>query len=363
MYPLQKKTHTLEYLRELAHLRPRTNTMGAVARVRSELSYATHEFFHQEGFLQVHTPVITSLDCEGAGEQFHATTLLSQGRKQEGANAGIDFGQDFFERPAYLTVSGQLNAEAYACALGDVYTFGPAFRAENSNTSRHLSEFWMVEPEMAFADISDAMDCCEAYIRRCIGRVLERCPDEIDFLSERYDEHLRSRLESLVASEFVRLTYSEAIERLSSSGRAFEFEPAWGKDLQTEHERYLCEECFEGKPVFVSDYPTAIKPFYMRVNDADGGKTVAAMDLLLPRVGELVGGSQREDRLDVLIRRMEELGIPVEAYEWYVDLRRYGSVPHAGFGLGFERLVCYVTAMENIRDAIAFPRHPGNAQF
>lgn len=362
-YPLQKKSHSLEFLRTLAHLRPRTNTIGAVSRIRSVLSHSTHAFFGESGFLQVHTPVITSLDCEGAGEQFYVTTLP---QSVGGNNGNTSFEDDFFERPTYLTVSGQLNAEAFACSLGDVYTFGPAFRAENSNTSRHLSEFWMVEPEMAFATIDDAMDCCERYVKYVVNAVLEQCSEELDFLTSSYDSGLRERLTSVATSDFVRLSYTDAIEELRSAqsrgAREFDYHPEWGADLQTEHERYLSEDCFGGRPVFIRDYPSRIKPFYMRENDNDGGQTVGAIDLLLPQVGELVGGSQREERLHVLERRMEQQGMDKSAYEWYMDLRRYGSVPHSGFGLGFERLVSYATGM-NIRDTIAFPRHPGSAEY
>jgi len=362
-YPLQKKSHSVEFLRTLAHLRPRTNTIGAVTRIRSELSHSTHSFFRDSGFLQIHTPVITSLDCEGAGEQFFVTTLFND---TSGSNGSSPFDEDFFERPTYLTVSGQLNAEAFACSLGDVYTFGPAFRAENSNTSRHLSEFWMVEPEMAFATLDDAMDCCEQYVKYVVNAILTRCSDELEFQTSAYDSGLLDRLRDVATSEFVRLSYTDAIRELQAAyrdgTRDFEHIPDWGADLQTEHERFLSEERFRGRPVFVRDYPSQIKPFYMRENDSDQGETVGAIDLLLPEVGELVGGSQREERLDVLHRRMEQQGLDKSAYEWYLDLRRYGSVPHSGFGLGFERLVSYATGM-NVRDVIAFPRHPGSAEY
>lgn len=427
-YPLQKKRHTLEYLRSIAHLRPRTNTIGAVSRVRNQLAYATHKFFQENGFLYANTPIITASDCEGAGEQFQVTTLLNgldaaasvtpetiaeaeakvkvQGEAvktlKEAAKAGnatkeeveqavskllalkadvealngaggmtslpknkdgsIDYTQDFFGKRAYLTVSGQLNGEIMACAVNDIYTFGPTFRAENSNTSRHLAEFWMVEPELAFADLNDDMDCAEAYLKYCLNHVLEHCDEDLAFFEKNISkDNLRERLRNVASTEFVRITYTEAVDYVKSAKKKFEFPIEWGSDLQSEHERYISEEVFKDRPVIVRDYPKDIKAFYMRLNDDN--KTVAAMDVLVPRVGELMGGSQREERLDVLERRIEEVGLEKEAYWWYLDLRRYGSQPHAGFGLGFERLVQYVTGVENIRDAIPFPRYPGSAEF
>jgi len=427
-YPLQKKRHTLEYLRSIAHLRPRTNTIGAVARVRNQLAYATHKFFQENGFLYANTPIITASDCEGAGEQFQVTTLLNgfaaaaaatpeavaaaeAAAKEQGevvkavkeakkagdaskedvdsavakllslkaeaeALAGaagsaslpkkddgsIDYSQDFFGKPSYLTVSGQLNGEIMACAVNDIYTFGPTFRAENSNTSRHLAEFWMVEPELAFADLKDDMDCAEAYLKYCLNHVLENCDEDLAFFEKNVSkDNLRERLRSVATQEFARITYTEAVDYILNAKKKFEFPIEWGADLQSEHERYITEEVFKDRPVIVRDYPKDIKAFYMRLNDDN--KTVAAMDVLVPRVGELMGGSQREERLDVLERRIEENGLEKESYWWYLDLRRYGSQPHAGFGLGFERLVCYVTGVENIRDAIPFPRYPGSAEF
>ena len=438
-FPLQKKRHTLEYLRGIAHLRPRTNTIGAVTRVRNQLAYATHTFFQQHGFQYVNTPIVTASDCEGAGEQFQVTTLINgidgpsvasaqsnvaseaditaakaaaaeQGvvvktlkdAKKEGkatkeevdeavaellalkakaeslenspaaaaaggdiprdAAGAVDYGKDFFGKPSYLTVSGQLNAEIYACAMRDVYTFGPTFRAENSNTSRHLAEFWMVEPELAFADLQDDMDCAEAYLKHCLTHVLEHCDEDLEFFEKNISkDNLRERLRGVATSDFARITYTEAVDHVLKAKKKFEFPVEWGCDLQSEHERYLTEEVFKNRPVIVRDYPKAVKAFYMREND--DGKTVAAMDVLVPKVGELMGGSQREERLDVLERRIEEVGLEKESYWWYLDLRRYGSVPHAGFGLGFERLVQYVTGVENIRDVIPFPRYPGSAEF
>jgi asparaginyl-tRNA synthetase len=448
-YPLQKKRHTLEFLRGVAHLRPRTNTIGAAARVRSCLAHATHEFFTGAGFQYVHTPIISASDCEGAGEMFQVTTLLSQNQQQQQGGGGaaaapaapaaaalspeevkqleravaeqgdkvraakaaatpdkqrveaevqallalkaklastsapaaapapapsssssspqlLDYSRDFFGEPAFLTVSGQLNAEMYACALGDVYTFGPTFRAENSNTARHLAEFWMVEPEMAFCDLSGDMACAEAYLRHCVRAVLERCPEDVDFFDAQVEKGLRARLEALAASAFETVTYSEAVRALqkhaaSSKGPKFEYPVEWGCDLQSEHERWLAETVGGGKPLIVTDYPKEIKAFYMRLND--DGRTVAAMDVLVPRVGELVGGSQREERLPVLEARMRQVGLNPEEYGSYLDLRRYGSVPHAGFGLGFERLVQFCTGIDNIRDVIPFPRYPGHVAF
>jgi asparaginyl-tRNA synthetase len=357
-YQLQKKGHSFEFLRTIAHLRPRTNTFGAVTRVRNCVSRSIHDFFQEQGFLYIHTPVITSSDCEGAGELFKVTTLnLAQVPRKEGA---VDFSTDFFARPTYLTVSGQLQAEIFACGLGKVYTFGPTFRAENSNTSRHLAEFWMVEPEMAFYELEDNMDLAEAFLKRIIGDVLQRCAEDMHFFNERIDKEVLARLEGIVGSEFVRLPYTEAVDVLQKSGKAFEYPVAWGHDLQAEHERYLTEEKFR-RPVILHDYPRSIKPFYMRVND--DGKTVRAMDVLVPGVGEIIGGSQREERLDVLEERMREQKLDPEAYWWYLDLRRYGTVPHSGFGLGLERTVQFVTGMGNIRDVIPFPRTPGNAEF
>ena len=427
-YPLQKKRHTLEYLRSIAHLRPRTNTIGAVARVRNQLAYATHKFFQEHGFLYANTPIVTASDCDGAGEQFQVTTLLngfaaaaaatpeaiaaaeaaakeqgevvkavkeakkagdaskedvdgavakllslkSEAEALAGAAGGaslpkkddgsIDYSQDFFGKPSYLTVSGQLNGEIMACAVNDIYTFGPTFRAENSNTSRHLAEFWMVEPELAFADLNDDMDCAEAYLKYCLNHVLENCDEDLAFFEKNISkDNLRERLRSVATQEFARITYTEAVDHILNAKKKFEFPIKWGADLQSEHERYITEEVFKNRPVIVRDYPKDIKAFYMRLNDDN--KTVAAMDVLVPRVGELMGGSQREERLDVLERRIEENGLEKESYWWYLDLRRYGSQPHAGFGLGFERLVCYVSGVENIRDAIPFPRYPGSAEF
>jgi asparaginyl-tRNA synthetase len=357
-YPMQKKGHSFEFLRTIAHLRPRTNTFGAVTRVRNRISRSIHDFFQEQGFLYINTPVITSSDCEGAGEMFKVTTLnLAQVPHQD---AGIDFTQDFFGRPAYLTVSGQLQAEIFACGLGKVYTFGPTFRAENSNTSRHLAEFWMVEPEMAFYELTDNMDLAEAFLKRIVKDVLEQCGEDMQFFTERIDPEVLTRLEGIARSQFVRLSYTEAIKILESSGQSFQFPVAWGHDLQAEHERYLTEQKFHA-PVILFDYPSTIKPFYMRVND--DGRTVRAMDVLVPGVGEIIGGSQREERLDVLERRMREQKLEPEAYWWYLDLRRYGTVPHSGFGLGLERTVQFVTGMSNIRDVIPFPRTPGNADF
>ena len=357
-YPLQKKRHSFEFLRTLAHLRPRTNTFGAIARVRNTVCRSIHGFFQEEGFLYVHPPIITASDCEGAGEMFKVTTLdLANVPKAAGA---VDYTQDFFDRPSYLTVSGQLEAEIFACALGKVYTFGPTFRAENSNTSRHLAEFWMVEPEMAFFELTDNMDLAERFLKRIFKDLLQDCAEDMEFFDERIEKGLRATLEGVVSTEFVRLPYTEAVEILISSGEKFEFPVSWGHDLQAEHERYLTEKHFQ-KPVILFDYPRAIKPFYMRVND--DGRTVRAMDVLVPKVGEIIGGSQREERLDVITARMQEQKLDPEAYWWYLDLRRYGSVPHSGFGLGLERVVQFATGMANIRDVIPFPRVPGSADF
>ena len=357
-YPLQKKRHSMEKLREWAHLRPRTNTFGAVARVRNRICNSIHQFFQEQEFLYIHTPVITASDCEGAGEMFKVTTLnLDQIPKNNGQ---VDFTQDFFDRPSYLTVSGQLEAEIYATALGKVYTFGPTFRAENSNTSRHLAEFWMVEPEMAFYELNDNMDLAEAFLKRIFGDVLSHCEEDMEFFQKRIDDKVIATLTNVANSNFERLSYTEAISILESSGEKFEFPVQWGSDLQSEHERYLTETKF-GRPVILFDYPRTIKPFYMYVNDDE--KTVRAMDVLVPNVGEIIGGSQREERLDVLEGRMAEQELNPEEYWWYVDLRRYGTVPHSGFGLGLERAVLFATGMANIRDVIPFPRTPGNAEF
>ncbi len=357
-YPLQKKRHSFEFLRTIAHLRPRTNTFGAIARVRNCVSSSIHQFFQEEGFLYIQTPIITASDCEGAGEMFQVTTLnLADTPKKA---AGVDFTQDFFDRPSYLTVSGQLEAEIFACALGKVYTFGPTFRAENSNTSRHLAEFWMVEPEMAFFELQDNMDLAERFLKRIFRDVLDRCPEDMDFFNLRIDNTVLDTLGAIVQSEFVRLPYTEAVEILEKSGEKFEFPVGWGKDLQAEHERYLTEKHFNC-PVILFNYPRSIKPFYMRVNE--DGRTVRAMDVLVPKVGEIVGGSQREERLDVLDGRMREQGLNPEDYWWYLDLRRYGTVPHSGFGLGLERTIQFITGMANIRDVIPFPRTPGSAEF
>jgi asparaginyl-tRNA synthetase len=357
-YPLQKKGHSFEFLRTIAHLRPRTNTFGAIARIRNRVSYSIHQFFQDRGFLYLHTPIITASDCEGAGAMFRVTTLdLAKLPKRD---AMIDFAQDFFQRAAYLTVSGQLNGEAYACGLGKIYTFGPTFRAENSNTSRHLAEFWMVEPEMAFYELTDNMQLAEAFIKQILRDVLEHCSEEMQFFHERIDKTIRAAIDHIIASDFVRLSYTEAVDRLLRSGQNFEYPVAWGSDLQAEHERWLTEQEFKS-PVILFDYPRTIKPFYMRVND--DGKTVRAMDILVPGVGEIIGGSQREERLDVLQERMKEQGLNPEPYWWYLDLRRYGTVPHSGFGLGLERILQFITGMGNIRDVIPFPRTPGSADF
>jgi asparaginyl-tRNA synthetase len=358
-YPISPKRHTFEYLREVAHLRVRTNTFGAVARVRHRLAMAIHRYFDENGFYWVHTPILTASDAEGAGELFRVSTLdlANLPRTPEGA---IDYAQDFFGKPAFLTVSGQLNIETYCLALTNVYTFGPTFRAENSNTSRHLSEFWMVEPEIAFADISDNADLAENLLKHSFRAILDECADDMAFFAERIDKEAVTRLEGLVTSSFARMEYSEAIAVLERSGRAWEFPVKWGVALQAEHERYLCEE-YAKRPVVVVNYPKEIKAFYMRLNDDE--RTVAAMDVLAPGIGEIVGGSQREERLDVLDARIRETGLEPAAYGWYRDLRRYGTVPHAGFGLGFDRAVAYATGMANIRDVIPFPRTPGSADF
>ena len=354
-YPLQKKRHTLEYLRTMPHLRPRTNTFSAAFRVRSVAAWAIHKFFQEQGFVYVHTPLITGSDCEGAGEMFRVTTLdvNNPPRTEDGA---VDFSQDFFGRSTNLTVSGQLEAEAFALAFGSVYTFGPTFRAEHSNTPRHAAEFWMIEPEMAFADLSDYMDNAEAMVKYVVNFLLEQCPDELAFFNQFMDKGLLERLNALVSADFARVSYTDAVALLEPHNDQFQYKVSWGCDLQTEHERFLTEQVFK-RPVFVTDYPKEIKSFYMRLND--DGRTVAAADMLVPGVGELIGGSQREERLDVLLARMDELGLGREDYDWYLDLRRFGSAPHAGYGLGFERLIMYVTGIANIRDVLPFPRTAG----
>jgi len=378
-YPLQKKRHSFEFLREIAHLRPRTNTFGAIARVRNAVSAAIHKFFQSRDFIYVQTPIITTSDCEGAGEMFQVTTLdlaklaatqssrkapdPSSSNSSPALDSGpstLDYSQDFFGKRASLTVSGQLEAEIFAASLGDCYTFGPTFRAENSNTTRHLAEFWMVEPEMPFYELEDNMNLAEEFIRTIMDDVLKHCPADIEFFDRRIDSTVLATLHNIIESSFIRLPYSEAIEILLRSGQKFEFPVEWGRDLQSEHERYLTEQHFK-QPVILFDYPRAIKPFYMRVND--DGKTVRAMDVLVPRVGEIIGGSQREERFDVLIDRMQECGLDPDDYWWYLDLRRFGTVPHSGFGLGLERTIQLITGMQNIRDCIPFPRTPKTAEF
>ncbi len=358
-FPLQKKKHTDEYLRTIAHLRPRTNKYGAAFRVRSELSYAIHKFFNERGFRYVHTPIITGSDCEGAGEMFQVTTLdlNNPPRTKDGK---IDYSQDFFGKEAHLTVSGQLNGEMYACALGDVYTFGPTFRAENSNTTRHAAEFWMIEPEMAFADIHDDMDLAEDMVRYCVRHVIDNCSEDLELFNKFVEPGLLDKLNTIVEKGFARITYAEAIEIMQKSGHKFEYKPEFGIDMQTEHERYLAEVHFK-RPVIVRDYPKEIKAFYMRLNN--DGRTVAAMDVLVPGIGELIGGSQREERYDVLVQKIRDMGMREEDYTWYLDSRKYGSVPHAGFGLGFERMMMLVTGIGNIRDVIPFPRTPKSVNF
>ena len=358
-YPLQKKRHSVEFLRTIQHLRPRTNLFSATFRVRSAAAYAVHEFFQSRGFVYVHTPIITGSDCEGAGEMFQVTTL-DLNNVPKTADGQVDYSQDFFGKKTSLTVSGQLNAENFAMAFGDVYTFGPTFRAENSNTQRHAAEFWMIEPEMAFADLGDYMDNAEAMIKYVIRTVLEKCPNEISFFNSFVDKGLKARLEHVATSDFARVSYTEAVEILKKHNDRFEYRVDWGTDLQTEHERYLTEQIYQ-RPVFVTDYPKEIKAFYMRLND--DGKTVAAADCLVPGIGEIIGGSQREERLDMLEARIRELGMKPEDYWWYCDLRRYGSCRHAGFGLGFERMVMYLTGVSNIRDVELHPRTVGNAEF
>lgn len=358
VYPLQKKRHSFEFLRSIAHLRPRTNTFGAMSRVRNELAFATHRFFQEKGFLYLNTPVISSADCEGAGELFQVTTLNLEEEKKK--TAPIDFSKDFFSVPTYLTVSGQLHAESYACSLSDVYTFGPTFRAEKSTTTRHLAEFWMIEPEMAFADIEDDQNLAEGYIKYLIKSVLANCKEDLQFFDKFVQPGLIDRLEQVGATPFERASYTYAVRVLQKSGKKFEFPVEWGLDLQSEHERFLTEEFFK-KPVILTDYPRQIKAFYMR--DNGDGKTVAAMDVLVPGIGEIIGGSQREERLDRLEKKIDEFKLPKEVYWWYLELRKYGTVPHAGFGAGFERLVQYFTGLENIRDTIPFPRFTGKAEF
>ena len=358
-YPLQKKKHSVEFLRTIAHLRPRTNTFSAVFRVRSVAAYAIHKFFNERGFVYAHTPLITGSDCEGAGEMFRVTTLDPQNPPLT-EDGKVDFSQEFFGKPTSLTVSGQLNGECMAMAFSNIYTFGPTFRAEKSYTGRHAAEFWMIEPEMAFADLNDYMDVATDMIKYVLAYVMEQCPDEMKFFNQFYDKGLLERLQNVVDSDFVRLPYTEAVDILVKSGKNFDYPVSWGTDLQTEHERYLTEEVYK-KPVFVTDYPKDIKAFYMRLNDDN--KTVAAADLLVPGVGEIIGGSQREERLDVLLDRIHELGLKEEDYSWYLDLRRYGGARHAGYGLGFERLIMYMTGISNIRDVIPFPRTTGSAEF
>ena len=358
-YPLQKKGHTLEFLREKAHLRPRTNTFGAILRMRSNLAFAIHKFFHEKGFFYLHTPLITSSDCEGAGAMFQVTTLPLNDlpRTEDGV---VDYSQDFFGKPTALTVSGQLEGELGATAIGEIYTFGPTFRAENSNTQRHLSEFWMIEPEMAFYDITDNMDLAEEFVKYCIKFMLENSRDDIEFLAEHFDKGLVERLEFVLHNDFVRLTYTEGVKILEESGHKFEFPVSWGIDLQSEHERFLVEQHFK-KPVILTDYPKEIKAFYMKQNE--DGKTVRAMDILFPQIGEIIGGSEREADYNKLLTRIEELNIPMKDMWWYLDTRRFGTVPHSGFGLGFERLLLFCTGMTNIRDVIPFPRTPKNCEF
>lgn len=358
-YPLQNKRHSFEFLREVAHLRPRTNTFSAVFRVRSMVAYAIHKFFQEQGFVYVHTPIITGSDCEGAGEMFRVTTLDMENPPKD-KDGNIDYSQDFFNKSANLTVSGQLNGETFAMAYGDIYTFGPTFRAENSNTARHAAEFWMIEPEMAFADLNDNMDMAESMVKYIINYLFENAQEELEFFNKFVDKGLIDRLKLIVESDFERLTYTKAIELLTPYKDEFSYKVEWGIDLQTEHERFLTEKIFK-KPVFLIDYPKEIKAFYMKQNP--DGKTVAAMDLLVPGVGELIGGSQREENYDILVNRIKELGMKEEDYSWYLDTRRFGTVEHSGYGLGFERMIMYVTGMSNIRDVLPFPRTTGNAQF
>jgi asparaginyl-tRNA synthetase len=360
-YPLQKKGHSFEFLRTIAHLRPRTNTFAAIARVRNCVCHSIHQFFQERGFLYVHTPIITASDCEGAGAMFRVTTAdLEHLDKVPRKGPAADFTHDFFDQPSFLTVSGQLEAEAFACSLSKAYTFAPTFRAENSNTPRHLAEFWMIEPEVAFCDLWGDMELAEGLLKRIFRDVLEKCADDVQFFNERIDNTVLDALRHVAESQFLRVSYSEAMEILKNCGQTFEFPTEWGSDLQSEHERYLTEKHFQC-PVILYDYPRTIKPFYMRLND--DGRTVRAMDVLVPKVGEIIGGSQREERLEVLESRMKEQGLDPESYWWYLDLRRYGTVPHAGFGLGLERVLLFITGMSNIRDVIPFPRTPGSADF
>ncbi len=356
-YPLQKKKHSFEYLRTIAHLRPRTNTFGAVARIRNAMSYAIHTFFQDRDFIYIHSPIITGSNCEGAGDMFKVTTLDLQGLKDK--EGEVDFGEDFFGKPASLTVSGQLEAEVYALALGNVYTFGPTFRAENSNTSRHLAEFWMVEPEMAFCDLEENIDLAEEFIKGILAHTLKDCRDDMDFLSRSVDKDHIATIDDIINSSFERITYTEAVEILSKAREGFEFPVEWGKDMQSEHERYIC--AYFKRPVVVTDYPKEIKPFYMKVNE--DGRTVKAMDVLLPGIGEIIGGSQREDDYETLLKRIKETNLDPADYWWYLDLRKYGTVVHSGFGLGLERLIQFVTGLSNIRDVIPFPRTPKNLEF
>ena len=358
-YPLQKKGHTLEFLREISHLRVRSNTFGAAFRVRNALTHAIHTFFQERGFIYVQTPIITTSDCEGAGQMFEVTTLNLQ-QPPRAPDGKIDWQQDFFTKPAYLTVSGQLEGEIFASAFSNVYTFGPTFRAENSNTPRHLAEFWMIEPEMAFYELKDNMRLAEEFLKSIIRYVLEHCREDLEFFNQFIEKTVLATLEHVAQADFGHITYTDAVAELKKSGKSWEFPVEWGNDLQTEHERFLSEEIFK-KPVIVTDYPKAIKAFYMRVNDDDN--TVRAMDVLVPRVGEIIGGSQREERHNVLLARLREAGLDEKTYWWYLDLRRYGSVPHSGFGLGLERMMMYLTGLKNIRDVIPFPRTPGNAEF
>ena len=362
VYPMQKKRHSFEYLREIAHLRPRTNTFAAIARLRNVAAQAVHRFFQDNGFLWIHSPIITASDAEGAGEMFQVTTLNLENppTKQTDNAGGIDYGRDFFGKPTYLTVSGQLSAEAYATAMDRVYTFGPTFRAENSNTSRHLAEFWMIEPEMAFCDLSCNMEWTESFLKYVLQAVLEESREDMEFFDLRIQKGIIEQLRKVLSSTFTRMTYTDAMKELEKSGAGFEYPVKWGDDLQSEHERFLCEELVKG-PLILIDYPKEIKAFYMRVNDDE--KTVRAMDLLVPRLGEIIGGSEREERADVLLRRIQESGLSVQDYWWYLELRQFGTVPHSGFGLGFERLIQYVTGMQNIRDVIPFPRSPRTVDF
>lgn len=358
-YPLQKKGHSMEFLREIGHLRPRTNTFGCIFRIRHAMSFAIHKYFNDRGFFNLHTPIITASDAEGAGAMFQVTTLdLQNPPKQE--DGSIDYSQDFFGKSANLTVSGQLEGELGALALGEIYTFGPTFRAENSNTPRHLSEFWMIEPEMAFYEIKDNMDLAEDFIKYLVNYALENCMDDLQFLNDMFDKELIERLKGVTGTDFIRLSYTEGVDILINSGQKFEYPVSWGTDLQSEHERYLVERHFK-KPVILTDYPKEIKAFYMKQND--DGKTVRAMDILFPKIGEIIGGSQREESLEKLIARIEEMGMETKTLWWYIDTRKFGTVPHSGFGLGFERLLLFVTGMGNIRDVIPFPRSPKNAEF